>query len=115
MPSVTDRFNIRPPSRSSSEPWRCSRNAFQELHVELEPVPRLGLLVPLPPLPVRVMLPMRGQSTQAIGSLFVFLSPFQAVSLKRSRIYHPSLEISHAASPSLWFGRLQVSLRPTDA
>jgi predicted dinucleotide-binding enzyme len=26
-----------------------------------------------------------------------------------------SLEISHGASPSLWFGRFQVSLRPTDA
>jgi hypothetical protein len=41
---------------------------------------------------------------QALGricSLFVILSPFQAVSLKRSRICHPSLEISHGASPSI--------------
>jgi len=48
------------------EPLSSPRDAFQELHVHLQPMPRLGFLVAFPPLAVRLVLLIRRQAIQAV-------------------------------------------------
>ena len=38
------------------EPLTCSRDALEELHIHLEPMARLGFLVPFPAFTVRLVL-----------------------------------------------------------